>query len=333
MREGQRFCGRCGHGLKPATHFCTKCGHPIPQSAPQAAAPGSGQAPDILVRIGPGPPGYAPTVTTGPEWPPLPVQPAPESPWQGTPAPQSLWRGTPAPESPWRGTPAGKPRRRAFPRLLTVALAVLIAAAGGTAAAVFLTRHPASHPRVGQQNAAAVTHTTIPPTQAQPTEAPTSASPAPASPAGPPTQVDLRGMTIGIAAVNTDPAATGVATTMAAYFGGIDARNYEQAWDTYTATLQASNGPYQTWAGKLTTSQDSRVTVDSIQHGANGDISADVSFRSHQAGQYGVNPGETCTNWTIDYHLVPADGATAGTVSLSYQINRVSTVGGGHSRC
>ena len=73
--------------------------------------------------------------------------------------------------------------------------------------------------------------------------------------------------------------------------------------------------------------------MDSIQHDANGDISADVSFQSHQAGQYGVNPGETCTNWTIDYHLVPAAGATAGSVSLSYQINRVTTVGAGHSSC
>ena len=50
-------------------------------------------------------------------------------------------------------------------------------------------------------------------------------------------------------------------------------------------------------------------------------------------GQYGVNPGETCTNWTIDYHLVPAAGATAGSISLSYQINKVTTVGAGHSSC
>ena len=143
----------------------------------------------------------------------------------------------------------------------------------------------------------------------------------------------MQGMTIGIAAVSTDPDATGVAATMAAYFGGIDARNYKQAWDTYTATFQAANDPYRTWAGNLRTSQDSQVTVDSIQHDASGDLSADVSFQSHQAGQYGVNPGETCTNWTIDYHLVPAAGATAGSVSLSYRINRVTTVGAGHSSC
>ena len=132
MREGQRSCGRCGHELRQATRFCTKCGHPVPQSAAQAAAPESGPAPDILVRIGPGPPAFAPTVTSVPEWPPpLPVQPGAEPPWPGPPAA----------EPPWRGPPAGKPRRSAFPRLLAVALAVLIVAAGGTAAAVFLTRH------------------------------------------------------------------------------------------------------------------------------------------------------------------------------------------------
>lgn len=281
------------------------------------------------MRIGPGPPAFAPTVTSVPEWPPpLPVQPGAEPPW----------RGPPAAEPPWRGPPAGKPRRSAFPRLLAVALAVLIVAAGGTAAAVFLTRHPARQPSAGQRSAAAVTHTTVPPTQTQPTQTqPTQAQPTEvpttASPAAPPTQVNMQGMTIGIAAVSTDPDATGVAATMAAYFGGIDARNYRQAWDTYTATFQVANDPYRTWAGNLRTSQDRQVTVDSIQHDANGDISADVSFQSHQAGQYGVNPGETCTNWTIDYHLVPAAGATAGSVSLSYQINRVTTVGAGHSSC
>lgn len=143
----------------------------------------------------------------------------------------------------------------------------------------------------------------------------------------------MQGMTIGIASVNTDPAAAGVATTMAAYFGGIDARNYKQAWDTYTAAFQASNDPYRTWAGNLRTSQDSQVAVDRIQHGANGDISADVSFQSHQAGHYGVNQGETCTDWTLDYHLVPDAGATAGTVSLTYQINKVTEIGAGHSSC
>jgi hypothetical protein len=325
MREGQRSCGQCGHELRPATRFCTKCGHPVPQSGTQATAPGSGQAPDILVRIGPGPPAFAPTVTSVPEWPPpLPVQPAAQPP----PFPVQ-----PGAEPPWRGPPAGRPRRSAFPRLLAVALAVLIVAAGGTAAAVFLTRHSARQPSAGQRSAAAVTHTTVAPTQAQPTQAQPTEVPTSASPAAPPTQVEMQGMTIGIAAVSTDPDASGVAATMAAYFGGIDARNYKQAWDTYTATFQVANDPYRTWAGNLRTSQDSQVTVDSIQHDANGDIGADVSFQSHQAGQYGVNPGETCTNWTIDYHLVPAAGATAGSVSLSYQINKVTTVGAGHSSC
>src|SRR5580704_12529345 len=225
MREGQGSCGRCGHELRQATRFCTKCGYSVPQGGTEAAAPGSGQAPDILVRIGHGPPAFAPTVTSAPEWPPpLPVQPA------AAPPPFPVRPGA---EPPWRGPPAGRPRRSAFPRLLAVALAVLIVAAGGTAAAVFLTRHSARQPSAGQRSAAAVTHTTVAPTQAQPTQAQPTEVPTSASPAAPPTQVEMQGMTIGIAAVSTDPDASGVAATLAAYFGGIDARNYKQAWDTY----------------------------------------------------------------------------------------------------
>ena len=110
-------------------------------------------------------------------------------------------------------------------------------------------------------------------------------------------------MTIGIGAVNTDPDATAVAATLAAYFGGIDARNYRQAWDTYRPASRRR--PLQSFAKELSTTQETQVTVQSIQHDEGGNIEADISFQSHQAGQYGPNPGETCTDWTLDYHLVP----------------------------
>jgi eukaryotic-like serine/threonine-protein kinase len=141
--------------------------------------------------------------------------------------------------------------------------------------------------------------------------------------------VTLGGITIRISAVNTDPDATGVAATFAAYFGGIDARNYMQAWDTYTPALQAAI-PFQPWSSGLGTTHDGQVVVQSIQHNPNGDTTARVTFQSHQAGQYGPNPGETCTNWSLDYQLVPS---AAGSSSLSYLINEVATVGAGHASC
>ncbi|MGH3223248.1 MAG: hypothetical protein ACRDPY_31935 [Streptosporangiaceae bacterium] len=132
--------------------------------------------------------------------------------------------------------------------------------------------------------------------------------------------------------MNTDPDATAVAGTLAAYFGGIDTGTYMQAWDTYTPALQSSV-PFQPFANALATSQDKQVAIQGIQHRPNGNIAADVSFRSHQAGRYGPNIGETCTNWSLVYHLVPAANATAGPVSISYLINKVKGIGAGHSPC
>ena len=133
--------------------------------------------------------------------------------------------------------------------------------------------------------------------------------------------------------MNTDPDATAVATTLAAYFGGIDSRNYQDAWDTYTSGEQATSA-YGSWAHSESTSQDNQVMVQSIQDDGGGNLEADVSFQSHQAGQYGPNPGETCTDWTLDYHLVATTGATSGPVQLSYLIDKVTPLGGtGHTAC
>jgi hypothetical protein len=91
-------------------------------------------------------------------------------------------------------------------------------------------------------------------------------SPAPTSAvASLPTQVNIDGVTIGISAANTDPDAMDVAATLAAYFGGIDARNYMQAWDTYTSALQAAVS-FQKFSRLLSTSQDTQIVVQSIQH-------------------------------------------------------------------
>jgi hypothetical protein len=142
-------------------------------------------------------------------------------------------------------------------------------------------------------------------------------------------------MTIGIGAVNTDSDAIAVADTLAAYFGGIDTRNYTQAWDAFTPSARAGF-PLQSFSGKDNTSRDSQVVVQSLQHDPNGDIDAEVTFQSHQAGQYGPNPGETCTNWSLDYQLVPSSGgqpSLSGAAPLSYLINKATYVGAGHASC
>lgn len=213
------------------------------------------------------------------------------------------------------------PRASRGPAVLWPVLAglIILAAGGGTAIWFFVFRHTPAQALRANIASVSPSATTSPATQPQSSSAP------------PPTQVSMQGVTIGISAVNNDPEATAVAATIATYFGGIDSQNYRQAWNTYTSSLQASI-PYQPFADADRTSQDSQISVDSIQHDPNGNIQADVAFRSQQAGQYGPNPGETCTNWTLDYHLVPASAAS-GSVQLSYLIDKVTPVGEGHTAC
>jgi eukaryotic-like serine/threonine-protein kinase len=210
---------------------------------------------------------------------------------------------------------------------LLVALAVL--AAGGGSLAVVLGHHSTAHPPQ-KKNAASISTISASPAPSKPT----SGSPSSSAPPSPPGQVTIGGMTIGISAVNTDPDATAVAATLAAYFGGIDNRNYQDAWDIYTSGEQGAV-PYSAFASDESTTQDTQLTVRSIQHDSGGNLEADVSFQSQQAGQYGPNPGETCTNWTLDYHLVPTTDATSGAVPVpvSYLIDKATPLGAGHTAC
>jgi Double zinc ribbon len=347
-REGRRFCGRCGHELKPAVRFCGACGHSVPDSIGQDAARGSAEDLRAEPRQAPDLPAYAQTITAAPTSPapppPPPPPPATGEGWgsgavlpgaadravsgQGGPSP---FQAPPGARPPVRAAPARRPRRAAVGWPLAVALAVLVAA-GGTAAGLLLTRHPGHSRLSSSQSQASPQHriTSVPSTT--PSTSGTTTAPSPPSP---PMQISSQGVTIGIGAVNTDSDAIDVADTLAAYFGGIDTRNYTQAWDTFTPSVQAGV-PLQSFSSEVSTSRDSQVVVRSLQHDPNGDIDAKVTFQSHQAGQYGPNPGETCTNWSLDYQLVPSSGgqpSSSGSASLSYLINTVKTVGAGHASC
>jgi len=184
------------------------------------------------------------------------------------------------------------------------------------------------HPH--QQNAAAISSASTSPVPSEPGSDPasSSAAPSPATPPSPPGQVTVEGTTIGISAVSTDPDVTAVAATLGAYFGGINNGAYRDAWDTFTSSEQAA-AAYDGFARNESTTRDSQVTVQSIQHDGGGNLEANVSFQSQQEGQYGPNPGETCTNWTLDYHLVP----TSGSARLAYLIDKVTLIGAGHTAC
>lgn len=344
---GRRFCGRCGHALKPGVHFCGVCGHSVPDSAGQDAArsqvAAEGSAEDA--RAGPQQPdlpAYAHTITATPVRPVPPLSAgwgedrgrdavlpgAADQPVFRVGSPPSVQR-PPGAKPPGRAAPARRPRRPAVGRPLAVALAVLVVA-GGTAAGLLLTRHPA-HSRLSasQSQVSPQGRSTLVPS-ATPSTAPsaTGTTTAPSPPPAPPTQMSSQGVTIGIGAVNTDADAVNVARTLAAYFGGINTRNYTQAWNTLTPSMKVGLS-LQYFSSQESTSRDSQVVVHSLHHDSNGDIGAEVTFQSHQAGQYGPDLGDTCDNWSLDYELVPS--ASSG--ALSYLINKVETVGTGHVSC
>jgi len=301
MSAEQRFCRHCGLELKSEVRFCNACGYPIPaQEGPTLTQMAAGAAP--------------------------PRQ-APDSP--GPPPPSFL----PPPAPPPVGPPPHPGSRPGYLIPLIVALAVLVVG-GGSAGGVVLARHlSAHHPGTGNSPSPSAA-SSGPGAQGMDSEpgSPTT-SPSPAAPPSPPGQVTIGGMTIDISAVNADPDATAVATTMAAYFGGINDQDYRGAWDTFTPAEQVSNGSYGSWAQSVSTSHDSQVTVQSIQDDGGGNLEANVDFQSQQAGQYGPNPGETCTNWALDYHLAATSGVTSGATPVSYLIDKVTPVGVGHTPC
>jgi hypothetical protein len=357
MRERNRFCVRCGHEIKTAARFCVTCGHSVPDGPGQAAEEVTAENRYEETRQAPGVPAHAATVTSGQvrrQEPPLTAATGDRGGSAVPPGVNVFGPGIPpsaqAPPGirPPVRSPVRPPPRRAVRWPVAAALAVLVVT-GGIVAGLFFTGHAHNQPSAthgspsGQGIIAAVsspTGITASPSPSPPTGITASPSPSPPtgitaspSPSPPPTQVNIQGVTVGISAVNTDPDAMDVAATLAAYFGGIDARNYTQAWDTYTPALQAVVS-LQTFSSALRTSQDTQIVVQSIQHDSNGNLVAQVGFQSHQAGQYGPTPGETCTNWSLDYHLVAAPGTqSSATASPSYLINKVTDVGAGHASC
>lgn len=338
MGGTRRFCVWCGHELGLGTRFCTACGRTVDEqdySAP--AGTDNGAVPGERYSAAPredysNPPASGvpapPSGVTAPDpvtaqWPRQPTDLISSTTAQRSEEPFDHLGLTDRPSG--RERPAGKSTGGTHrTRWLIAIAAVLLVAAGGTAAALLLL-----HPSHGK--AAATAGSTEPTSNAQPSQSP-DANPTPSpslapSPSSAPSHVTVDGVRVGISAINTHASATAVAQTLGTYFGGINSQNYMQAYNTFTPSLQASI-PYQNWSSGLTTTKDTSVVVQSIQQHPNGDVNVTVSFRSHQAPQYGPVAGDTCDNWLLDYRLVPS-----GSASPPYLITKVKPVGAGYQAC
>lgn len=99
--------------------------------------------------------------------------------------------------------------------------------------------------------------------------------------------------------------ATGIATALNTYFGGINTANYAAAWAVLSPRLQ-SGASEQSLANGDATSFDSGVSVlDARQLGPDQWLIG-IAFNSIQDTAHGPN-GDVCDNWTLNYTMIRAN--------------------------
>jgi len=129
---------------------------------------------------------------------------------------------------------------------------------------------------------------------------------------------------VDISPIAANPLAGVVQETLETYFEGIDSQNFSAAYSAYSPSFQATISE-SAFASGDATSTISAVVVDSLNTSSGNDVIADVSFTSAQAPQDGPVAGQTCTNWSLAYTLVPASSGN----TLSYLIDSVAPIGPG----
>jgi hypothetical protein len=132
---------------------------------------------------------------------------------------------------------------------------------------------------------------------------------------------------VDITAVAGDANASGVARTLGEYFDGINSRDYERSFRTYTFEQQ-QRITYEAWSRGVSTSQDTAVRIAALVSQPDGSVVADVYFTSTQDAALGPNPGETCTHWSLVYTMAPNVDP-----NLPFLIGRVQKIGPGHQSC
>jgi hypothetical protein len=127
--------------------------------------------------------------------------------------------------------------------------------------------------------------------------------------------------------VANNPSVDAVALTFETYFGGINSQNFPLAYSAYSSQYQGRVDEGQ-FAAQDDTSSDTGAVITAITAGGLGSTVVDVSFTSNQNAANGPVPGESCTDWTLAYTLVPGD-----TGSLTLLINSAAFIGPGHVGC
>ncbi len=123
---------------------------------------------------------------------------------------------------------------------------------------------------------------------------------------------DLTTVTLGSSVTGAD--AADIALTLDAYFTGINGSDYRTAWNQLSPSQQAKN-PLGEFTDATSGTIDRDVRLNAATPNSDGTARASVAFTSTQPGDKGVNPGETCTDWSITYTLVRGSGAGGWVIS------------------
>jgi hypothetical protein len=110
------------------------------------------------------------------------------------------------------------------------------------------------------------------------------------------------------AGVGDNLPAEGGADTLSKYYGGINARRWDQVWDQYTPRYQNKHGSVDYLARAARTSRDFHVVIRSLTRINSHKLRVYVTFTSTQAGSLGPVEGETRTDWRLDYEFSKVDG-------------------------
>ncbi len=178
---------------------------------------------------------------------------------------------------------------------------VVLAAGGGAYALAGGHRHTGAQPPA--QSSVTGPGTTAPteaPTSpavnasASPTVSPSaSVTPSPADP----------GAVQAAAGAASDPAAPRVLAYLNRYFSAINRHDYDAYQSLLDAGQQAAD-PRSAFDSGYATTKDSDEVVNDIEAAGGGQLTANVTFTSHQSPADSVD-GSACNNWQVSFYLVP----------------------------
>lgn len=178
-----------------------------------------------------------------------------------------------------------------------VAVVVLLAAGGGAFALVkTISKHPTA------QSPGLTTRTAAPPTQpasSPPASPSASATPTPTPTPTPTTPTPTPTPSIFSIAPGVGSVPTQVDVVLDHYYEGINEHNY-----TEYASSEATPESESSFDSGFATTTDSGMTLTGLTDTGGGDLTAAMTFTSHQAPADSID-NSACNNWTLNLYLVP----------------------------